>query len=374
MQAWMDTLHAMHVPLALLYWHTPHTAPTHPLLTTAAALVEANPTLMRLCCVDVHTHARNQAFGFNGRVVRYPDSHRRGARTRPVLACGHPFPAVSVHDVPAVHPTRLHAGLDAASALLAHLRALHPSLVVVANPAAMACMAPLLPVPRNTAVQLLSQGAGQLKRMMHAAAAAGTPLVVLWLHGGTLDSEGTRAAQDVVYGLPRVGGVAVAEADAAVSANRMVASRLGVTAYPALQVFYNMALQATIACGADGALLAGRVQRVLGKLAPQKEVEVAAPEESFQPPGDGKTVARFAGGMIGMMAVSGGVCHHRQRLMQVTFTPRCRACCVGAPGGWGRIGTHAARAVGGTARRMGMTTTASPSPSMLPSGASFARK
>lgn len=256
MQAWLDALHAAHTRVALLYWHAPHTPPTHPLRATVASLARCNPGLLRVCCVDVHTHAKNQTLGFNGRVLKHPDSHRPGARARPVLAVGHPFPAVSVHDVPALHPTRLHAGPDVVNALVNHLRALLPSLVEDAR--GVEALPQLLPVPRNPAVQRLTEGPGQLKRMMQAAAAEGVALVVLWLHDD--ESPETRAAQDVVHALVRK-GVAVAEGDVRRPANRLVASKLGAAAYPAVQVFYNMTLQGTC----TGGTLAVKLQQTLGK-------------------------------------------------------------------------------------------------------------
>ena len=305
-QTWMNAAHAQDIPLALLYWHAPHTPPTHPLLTAAAALVHANRHLLRLCCVDVHTHAKNQAFGFNARVLKYPDSHRRGARARPVLAVGHPYPAVSVHDMPALHPTRLHAGPDALHALQAHLLELLPSLHQA--PVAMTVQPELLPVPRNPAVQQLAQGAGQLKRVMQAAAAREVPLVVLWLEGSAQGAQGARVALDVVHGL--LPGVAlVAEGDAALPANRLVATRLGVTAFPTVQIYHRMALHATIA--GESAVLAAMLQRALAKL-PQKAVceeeggasttpvvGGAEQNKAFDPPPQGTTSKHFAGGFGG---------------------------------------------------------------------------
>lgn len=108
--AWLDNAHQAHIPFALLYWHTHHTPTNHPLLAALAALVHANPKHLILCALEVHAQPKNQTFGFNSRLLKFPDSHRRGARTRPVLACGHPYPAVTLHDVPELHARELCAG------------------------------------------------------------------------------------------------------------------------------------------------------------------------------------------------------------------------------------------------------------------------
>ncbi len=81
------------------------------MLLALATLAHAYKDRVRVCALEVHGQSKNQTFGFNSRVLRFPDSRRRGARSRPVLACGHPYPAVTVHGVPELHARALFAGV-----------------------------------------------------------------------------------------------------------------------------------------------------------------------------------------------------------------------------------------------------------------------